>query len=266
MKLSKFTKGMAALVITTTLFSGSGLLEKPAEAKADKEVSAIASIEFSGKNSKFVNENKVDIAKHMDDLGVNKSKQKSLLQKMANGEQLDADNPEKVEAIQDELTLDSINTSKSYEFEDGSIIEVSIGDPSGDPAVTKEDKSLQAQSVDDGPQKAVSCGSGYCNYTNVNISATTSSYKATATASWSIIQGKYNADKVNNIKDLYVTMYGGTFSDKKYAIPKPIEDVYNEVDAYGYAQFTATQYGNFINATKRLRLYVGRDKYSVTSF
>jgi hypothetical protein len=260
MNLSKFSKGMAALALTATMFSGSALLDKPAEAKADKEITAITSIEFSGKNSKFVNDNKGQLVERMDKLGVKKSKQKGLLQKMADGKQLDSENPEKVEAIQDELTLDSDNSSKSYEFEDGSIMEVSIS-PSDDQKVAK-DETPQAV---EGPQ-AASCGSGYCNYTNYNISASTIYYKASATASWSIISGDYNADRVTDIKDLYVTMYGGSFSDKKYGIPKPTENVYDDVKAYGYAQFTATSYGNFTNATKRLRLYVGNDSYSVTTY
>jgi hypothetical protein len=262
MNLNKFTKGLAALALTATVFSGSSLLDASVEAKGDKEVLPITSVEYTGKNSNFVNKNKEKLIESMDEIGVKKSKQKGLLQKIADGKLPDSENPEKVKEAEESLTLDSANSSKTHVFEDGSVMKVSITPP-------KDEKlaSVTGPQAVEGPQ-AASCGTGYCNFYEYEISATTAFYKAKATASWAIVYGDGNADKVTDIKRLYVTMFHGTHDpdSKYYSIPKPFENVYDDVDAYGYAGFLATSWGNFYGANKKLRLYVGDDSYTVTSY
>lgn len=251
-KLFKMTV-MAALILS--IFGSTYFPQDAFASKNENEM--ILKHKYKGENAEWVNNYKKNIKENMDRIGVKKSKQKDLLQKLANGNMLDSDNPEKVEEVMDELVLTSDTSTKSYEFEDGSILKVGI--EKKDPTISK----LEVNSLQSITPYSVKCGTGYCNYTDYEISADTTTLRTSATVSFSIVSGVNNADSISSISDLLVTVYGGTFSDKSYAITRATEDVYNDRPAQAHAAFITTYTGNIVSTTTKLRLHVGEDGYSV---
>jgi len=248
------------IILTTLILSIFGFTYLPHDSFAsenENENEMILEHKYKGKNEEWVNKHKKIIKENMDRIGVKKSKQNDLLQKMANGKTLDSDNPEKVEEVMGELVLTSDTPTKSYEFEDGSVLKVSIEKK------PLNGSELEVNSLQQITPYSVNCGTGYCNYTDYEISADTTTLRTSATVSFSIVYGVNNADRISSISDLLVTVYGGTHSDKTYAITRATEDVYNDRPAQAHAAFITTYYNNIASSTTKLRLHVGEDSFSV---
>ncbi|MEI2664026.1 hypothetical protein [Rossellomorea sp. LJF3] len=206
---------------------------------------------FSGVNSKYVNNNKEELINKMEELGVKKGKIKGLLKKIANGKTLDSNNPEKVKAAKEELALTLEHPKKEYEFEDGSVLKVSITPPSNENNLLKSD----------GPERSYSCGSGYCVYVDHKITASTATLDAEAKVTFGLNYGA--ADNISSMKELVVGVTGGTHSDKRIDIPRPTEDIYNDIPAIANGAFTVKYFGESYGTVEKLRLSVGSDTYNV---
>lgn len=266
------SKVLKMVIMSTLLISMIALTLTPQKSFAEKnEDKIIIEYQYQGENGKWLNKHKEKIKTRMDQIGIDKSKQKGLLQKMANGQLMDSDNPEKVEEIVGEIVLTPDEPAKKYVFEDGSILEVGIEKKLPEKSFDKELRNftkqkktdLETSSLQSVSPYSISCGSGYCNYSDYEISATTTTLRTRAMVSFSIVNGTTSADSISSISNLLVTVYGGSYSDKNYSIPRRVEDVYNGRPAEAHAAFVTTYYGSVLSSTVKLRLLVGKDKFSV---
>ncbi|MFC4767571.1 hypothetical protein [Effusibacillus consociatus] len=97
-------------------------------------------IQISAEDEKF-------LLQHWENEGVDKATQKKLLDKIKKGETLDSDKPENIEKVSKALAIKGAGRKK----------------------VTFRDGSFVIQSVSGG---TVSCGTGYCNYTDATVERT----------------------------------------------------------------------------------------------
>jgi hypothetical protein len=214
---------------------------------------AFAAENKSSDNIPGTNININDFKQKSSEMGINAKTQKKLIGKLQNGDLLDADNPKKyTKKVKDALTLTDENPRKEYTFSDGSKVIVSI---------TPEVEVNQVAGVTsiDGPDRAKSCGTGYCRYYSHRVSKETATVNMAFLADFTIVDGAY--DYINQVWDESAGAYGGTVTTPDLRFLQAKETSYSRANARLETTFTYFTGGSSTDVT--LNLYVGRNSYSV---
>lgn len=204
----------------------------------------ISSTCFVSANDKNVLSEKVilEIKKSLTDLSIDDNTQERLITKLEEGQLWDSMNKEKVNAIPTELLSVSLEEPvKRVVFEDGSVLENRI--ETVDVNQDKISVNLVARNY----------------YKNVKVSFNNGLSGGGFYADY-YIDYNYN-DAITKVKDSYINVIGGSYSDKKLQIVNPAEDEIYEEPAE--AVLTADiNYVGKIGASETLifKLLVGNDK------
>ncbi|MFC4766862.1 hypothetical protein [Effusibacillus consociatus] len=170
------------------------------------------------------------IIQNMKESGVDDATQKKLIGKLKNGEKWDSMKPELLEQAKKEVNITPTSRETKYTFPDGSAI---------------------IQSISGG---TVSCGTGYCVYTNMKVSEQRWYVGGSFKADFTILNG--SNDYISKVYDASIWSFG-TVSSDTLTLDKSQEDL------SGPAQATLrwVGYNGVTSATFILRLKVGGNNY-----
>ncbi|MBO8158935.1 hypothetical protein [Thermosyntropha sp.] len=149
-------------------------------------------------DNNLINENK--IIENMNYLGIEKTAQSSLIDKIRNGELPDSDNPEKVKQISSLLNVSENNPKVEYTFADGSKIRLEI--------------------VEIGNNEVAPCGTRITKEIKVKESTTftTGEFKAKVLYDWD-----YPRSEILRVWDERVTVVAGDYWDPKLRIIQRVQ-------------------------------------------
>lgn len=187
------------------------------------------------------------------EMGINAKTQKKLIEKLQKGNLLDADNPEKyTNKVKNALTLTDKDPIKEHTFDDGSKVVVSIT-----PEVEVNQRAGIA-AIDE-PDRARSCGSGYCRYYSHRVKKETGTVIMAFLADFTINNGAY--DYITQVWDETASGFGGTTSTPNLRLLQKKETSYGRANAR--LETTFTYFAGGASTDMTLNLYVGRDSYNV---
>ncbi|MCR4431212.1 MAG: hypothetical protein NUV45_09375 [Tepidanaerobacteraceae bacterium] len=189
---------------------------------------------------------KSKIRSNLDELSIDRETQDKLIKKLERGELWDSMNPEKVSQVPiRDLTPSIDKPVKRVVFEDGSVIENKIDFSE---ATIKE---IYAESSSDMQPKAT-----ITYYKNVKVSGKKGTVGGGFYADY-YINWDYDEDGISAVRDSYINVVGGSYSNKELKIVKSREN------ASGPAEATLTadiSYGGYAGETFHFKMYVGHDK------
>lgn len=182
-----------------------------------------------------------------------RTKIKLINGKAIKGNLLDADNPEKyTNKVKNALTLTDKDPIKEHTFDDGSKVVVSIT-----PEVEVNQRAGIA-AIDE-PDRARSCGSGYCRYYSHRVKKETGTVIMAFLADFTINNGAY--DYITQVWDETASGFGGTTSTPNLRLLQKKETSYGRANAR--LETTFTYFAGGASTDMTLNLYVGRDSYNV---
>ncbi|MED1953584.1 hypothetical protein [Brevibacillus centrosporus] len=155
--------------------------------------------------------------------------------------------PEKVEAIQDQLKVSVEEPVKIYTFPDGSVIKRELQVLS-ESTTQPSDSKIQPL--------ATSCGTGYCTYTKILIRETNNVVGAEFKADFTIVNG--GNDYISRVYDYNIAVNGGVYVLEKFEINRDTETLSYSAEAELSFQ---VQIAGVHGKTHRVKLFVGKDKY-----
>lgn len=214
---------------------------------------AVLAFSFASNNLTYASDSKgkltkadeQSISEGLAGLGVDEKTQHKLIKKLERGELWDSMNPEKIEAVKDQLVVSEEKPVAKYVFGDGSVLVNKLELPSTSPYPTLEG----------GTQ---SCGSGYCTFQNVKVFRDDGLIKCYYYANYTVLNGA--PDYISNVFSYNITVRGGSYSNPslKILIPEEVEGGY-PAQAELFYNWQVT--GGLANGLNRLDLYVGHDDY-----
>ncbi|KWW13047.1 hypothetical protein AS888_08915 [Peribacillus simplex] len=183
-------------------------------------------------------------------LGIDDETAEKLVQKVVNGELLDAQKETEVAKHEDELTIDTDLEEKYIEFEDGSRIQLSLEEEDVEPLIVTYDYAT-------GTVKNNSCTSG-SGYRNCNVTARYNDgiWNIRFNAKVSSVQGGY--DSITSISKQAVDAVLYSVTEKKFKILKSKETSSAAAKAEYTNQFTHKL--GLYTVSRSLTLYAQKDK------
>ncbi|AZH28460.1 MULTISPECIES: hypothetical protein [Paenibacillus] len=187
------------------------------------------------------------ISEHLNDLGLSKEVQQSLIEKMKAGELPDSDNPEKRgTGITSEVeSPDGLKIQRTT-FPDGSVIQSTIDLTN---AKIKEEHVITPNDVSGG---YASGGSGYRTFTNATVREETSYVKARFFADYTLVQGGYSY--ISDAYDPYIDIMAGYSSGENLVVDQPKQT--DSRPARATLSFTWVKVNGYFSSTYKLFLYV----------
>lgn len=186
-------------------------------------------------------------------LKIDEKTQKKLLKKLENGELIDSDNPSKYsDEINAALEVSAEEPIKEYTFEDGSKVVVSV----------TEEKTQREEAVFG--ITSTSCGTGYCNFTSYKVQKETPVANVSFRADFTLVYGHQYADIITDAWDESASVIGGKISVYPSVRISRGTEVVGGSKAEAKLTFTYENFNGTGSTDVELRLYVGRDTYSVS--
>lgn len=199
-------------------------------------------------NVSFILEENVKskIRANLDELSIDKKTQDDLIQKLECGQLWDSMNPDKVSLVPVEDLLPSIDEPvKRFIFEDGSVIENQIDFSEATIKETYAESYNIAQ-----PRAQIT------HYYGVKVSGKNGTYGGGFYADY-YINWDYNQDAIMAVRDSYINVVLGSYSNKNLKIVKRVENSSGPAEATLTADLT---FFNLGGATFHFKMYVGNDK------
>lgn len=198
--------------------------------------------------SNWVIQNKSELEKGFDEVGVDKKTQEKLIEKLNRGELLDSMKPENMKKITKNIDTISLvnNGPKTYVFEDGS--RAVVGSELVQPNKLQPNKLQPQASVGYHTIKS------YINFVVVN-----SSFKT----DFRTVKGSYN-DYIIKSYSPSVSVIGGSYKNKKLTITRKNET--KNYRAHSELNFDYKYFDGKISSSGTLHFYVGRGTYETKWF
>lgn len=180
-----------------------------------------------------------DIKKELNSLSIDADTQNKLIKKIESGEIWDSMNPEKIKLVPNLLLTPSIEDPiKRYVFDDGSVIENSIE--------VSNDQSVSTRAV---------------GFRNVQVKQRNGFAAGGFYADYNIYPGSRNIDCILAVRDSYIQVIGGTYSNKSLRITRSAENVGLKRPAEAILTADISYLGSVGGgATFHMKLHVGNDK------
>lgn len=195
-----------------------------------------------------------DIKKNANNLKIAEKTQKKLIKKLEKGEMIDSNNPAKyTKEVNEALKVTAEEPLKEYTFEDGSKAVVSITEEK----VQKKEDSIGILST--------SCGSGYCNFISHKVKKETLIANVSFLVDFTLLYGSQYADRITDAWGQSVSVIGGELSGYPILKVRRGTEIVGGSRAEARLTFTYKNFNGTGTTDAELRLYVGRDTYSVSA-
>jgi len=186
-------------------------------------------------------------------LRIDEKTQEKLIKKLQKGKMLDSDNPKKYsDEIRAALEVSAEEPIKEYTFDDGSKVVVSV----------TEEKTQREEAVFG--ILATSCGTGYCNFTSYKVQKETLTANVSFKADFTLVYGHQYADRITDVWDENASVIGGKIVGYPSLSITRGTEVVGGSNALAKLTFTYENFNSSGSTDVELRLYVGRDTYSVS--
>ncbi len=189
---------------------------------------------------------KSKIRANLDELSVDKKTQDALIQKLERGELWDSMNPDKISLVLAEDLIPNIyEPVKRVIFEDGSVIEniIDFSEATIKEIYAESDGIVQ-------PQVQITY------YYDVKVSGKNGLYGGGFYADY-YIDWDYDQDTIMDVRDSYINVVGGTYSNKELEIVNQRENYSGPAEATLTADIT---FFDHAGTTFHFKMYVGNDK------